>query len=473
MSNLTHRSVCSAAWMSLLLGPLPVSCAQTSPTADLVAAVPPNPSLVSAASMGEIKTSMHLTVGRIAFLNAVNRVHRIYISDPAVVEAHTISPKQIVLTAKTPGFSSVVLWDEEDRQQTYSVFSDLDADGLSDAIHNALPGETINMEASGSRVILTGTVSTAASSDQAYKLASVFSKDVLNSLVINPARIKQVKLDVRIVEIDRSRINQFGVNLFNPGGSTTIASSTTAQFPTTATLTAGSGGSGSTVGNNTLNLSSALNFLFYSSKINVGAVVQDLENKQVLQILAEPTITTLSGQKASFLAGGEFPFPVVQGSSGGLTSITVQFRPYGVKLEFTPEVGADGNIALKIAPEVSTLDYTNAVVISGYTIPALSTKHAETQVVVKSGQSFAISGLLDKRTTDTLSRTPGIASVPILGNLFKSKGINLSTTELIVIVTPTVIDPLSTLLPSEPAPAIPFLDKGRFDSSLPAAIENR
>ena len=123
---------------------------------------------------------------------------------------------------------------------------------------------------------------------------------------------------------------------------------------------------------------------------------------------------------------------MVQGSSTGLTSITIQFRPYGVKLEFLPEVNVDGTIALKVAPEVSALDYTNSVTISGYTIPALSTRKAETQVVLRSGQSFAISGLLDKRTTDKLSRTPGIASIPILGALFKSKGVNLSTTELVV-----------------------------------------
>lgn len=414
-------------------------------------------------------SQMHLTVGHIATLNALTRVRRIYVSDPDVIDSHTISPKQIVLTAKSAGFSSVVLWDENDSQQTYTVSSDLDVSELSSAIKSAIPTESIQVSASGTRILLSGPVATQAIADQAMRLAGLFSKDVLNSLVVTPSRMKQVRLDVRIVEVDRSRLNQFGVNIFNPGGATTIGSSTTGQFPSTTTLSPTAGGSGSLVGGNTLTVSNALNLLFYSSKINVGAVVQDLENKQVLQILSEPTITTVSGQKASFLAGGEFPYPVVQGGSGGLTSITIQFRPYGVKLDFTPDVGPDGSIALSVEPEVSALDYTNAVTIDGYTIPAISTKHAETKVVLQSGQSFAISGLLDKRTTDSLSKTPGIASVPILGALFKSKQINLTTTELVVIVTPTIVEG-GEGVPEVPKAPAPFLDQKKFDKSLPSAI---
>jgi pilus assembly protein CpaC len=200
--------------------------------------------------------------------------------------------------------------------------------------------------------------------------------------------------------------------------------------------------------------------------------MKDLESKQVLQILAEPNITTLSGEKANFLAGGEFPFPVIQGSSGGLTSITIQFRPYGVKLEFTPIVNLDGTVELKVAPEVSALDYTNAVTISGYTIPALSTRKAETQVTLRSGQSFAISGLLDKRTTDLYSNTPGISSVPILGQLFRSKGVTHTDSELIVIVTPEVIDPLIQTAPiEEPKILIPVLSPDKFDKSLPKSAD--
>ena len=236
----------------------------------------------------------------------------------------------------------------------------------------------------------------------------------------------------------------------------------TGQFPSVGTATS-TGGTGAP----TLSVSNPLNLLFFNSGLNLGVTIQDLQNKQVLQILAEPTITTLSGQKASFLSGGEFPFPVVQGSSGGTTSITIQFRSYGVKLEFIPIVNDDGTIQLKVMPEVSALDFTNAVTISGYTIPAIATRRADTQVELRDGQSFAISGLLDHRTTDILSKMPGIGDVPILGQLFRSKNINHSTVELMVVVTPTVVDPLTdATVPALPKLPVPILDPKQFDNKM-------
>ena len=185
-------------------------------------------------------------------------------------------------------------------------------------------------------------------------------------------------------------------------------------------------------------------------------------------MLAEPNITALSGETAHFLSGGEFPFPVIQGSSGGLTSFTIQFRPFGVKLDFTPYVNPDRTIRLKVAPEVSALDYTNAVMISGYTIPAISTRRAETEIELQDGQSFAMSGLLDRRTTEKLGKMPGIGDIPILGELFKSRDINKSFTELMVIITPVLVDPLSTAVtvPLLPKEAVPNLSPEQFDDSL-------
>ncbi|MGI4828343.1 MAG: type II and III secretion system protein family protein [Janthinobacterium lividum] len=406
--------------------------------------------------------AVQLEIGHTMFINTQSRVTRIYVGNPAVLESYIATPKQILLTAKATGTTSVVLWDEKNQVQTYMVSSELDLNALRGAIASALPAEKIVVRAEQEKVILVGAVSTQASADVAEKLAGQFSKDVLNSLVVNSAKAKQVQLKVRFVEVDRSRLDQFGINIFAPGGTSSIGSGSTLQFPSTASLSTG-------VAANVLTVSNPLNFLFYSTKANVGVSIQDLENKQILQILSEPTITTLNGQPASFLAGGEFPFPVVQGASSGTTSITIQFRPFGVKLAFTPKVNADGTIELKVAPEVSSLDYTNAVSISGYTIPAISTKHVETQVVLRSGQSFAISGLLDRRTTDSLAKTPGVASIPFLGALFRSKGINLSTSELIIVVTPTLVDPLTDeVVPSEPKPVRPFLNQNKFDTGIPS-----
>ena len=413
--------------------------------------------------------TLHLELGHTLFLNAQARINRIYVANPAVIESYAVSPKQVLLTAKTTGITTVVLWDEKNQIETYMVSSDLDLDPLRSAIGNALPDENVMVKVGQGKIILIGTVTTQAVADSAEKIANLFSKDVVNSLVVSSARAKQVQLKVRFVEVDRSRLNQFGINIFAPGGSTSVGSGTTSQFGSTATLSSGSSGTGLLAGGNTLSISNPLNFLFYSTKANIGVSVQDLENKQIVQILSEPTITTLNGQPANFLAGGEFPFPVVQGASTGATSITIQFRPFGVKLAFTPKVNTDGTIELKVSPEVSSLDYTNAVSISGYTIPALSTKHVDTQVVLRSGQSFAISGLLDRRTTDSLGRTPGIASIPFLGALFRSKAVNLSTSELIIVVTPTLVDPLAdTIAPSEPETVRPFLNQKRFDTGFPA-----
>jgi pilus assembly protein CpaC len=400
---------------------------------------------------------LHVLVGRSIFITTPSRLKRVYVGNPVVVDSFTSSPSQIVVTAKAPGVSSLILWDEAGQSQTYLVSSDMDVASLQKEILQALPNDNIQVEAHQDRISLSGTVLSDASSDTAAKLAGLYGKNVVNSMVVRQPHTKQVKLKVQMIEIDRSKLDQFGINLFSDGKNTSNVS--TGQFPTTHVYTPPTATSPAL-----LAYSDPLNLLLYNFGLNIGLTLKDMQDKQVLQILAEPTITTLSGQKASFLSGGEFPFPVVQGSSGGTTSITIQFRSYGVKLEFTPVVNDDGTIQLKVSPEVSALDYTNAVSISGYTIPAISTRRAETQVELRDGQTFAISGLLDHRTTDILSKMPGIGDVPILGQLFKSKNLNHSVVELLVVVTPTVVDPLTdTTSPAVPAFPVPMLDSKQFD----------
>ena len=380
---------------------------------------------------------MHLVVGRSTFVNTQHRLTRVYVTAPSILDTYTASPNQIVVTAKKPGTSSLIVWDEAGESQAFTVTCDLNIDALREALKQAFPNEGVQVSGTEGHVVLSGTVATDKVSEQAVKMAAQYAKDVINALVVNPARVKQVLLKVRIVEVDRSKLNAFAVNLFRATGNL-IGGSTTGQQTSTLTTTPAASGLPATA-----LFTNPLNFFIYNFGHGLGATIEDLQTMNVLEILSEPTITAMSGEKGSFLAGGEFPFPVVQGGAGGLTSITIQFRPYGVKLEFTPTVNPDGTIQLKVAPEVSSLDYNNAVQISGYTIPALSTRKADTQVVLRSGETFAISGLLDKRATDQFSATPGIASVPILGQLFKSKNVNHSDQELIVIVTPTIVDPLT------------------------------
>jgi pilus assembly protein CpaC len=187
--------------------------------------------------------------------------------------------------------------------------------------------------------------------------------------------------------------------------------------------------------------------------LNLGAFIQALEQKNLLQTLDEPTLMTSDGKEASFLVGGEFPIPVLQGGANA-GAVTIQFREFGVRLTFTPTITGNNNIRLHVKPEVSSLDYSNALSFNGFTIPALSSRKMETNVELGEGQSFVIAGLIDNQVTETISRIPGLSSLPILGNLFKSKSINKSDTELVVLVTPEITMPLQPG-DAKPGPAMP------------------
>jgi pilus assembly protein CpaC len=463
------RAGVAAAAAVLTTVALSVACAAQAAAVSEVAAVSniaASPIPGASGSISRVTSGaemLHVTVGHSLFLNTRSRLRRVYLSDPNMLNSVTLSPNQIVVTAMVSGISSLVILDEAGQAQSYVVSSDLDVAGLRSAMSEAMHGDAVNIEGSGDRVTLSGKVGSDALADTAVKLAGLYSKEVANALTVSPDHPKQVRLKVRILEVDRSKAEQLGINLFNPGGNTSfLASTTTSQYASTAVYSPNGTASGM------LTTSDPLNFLLYSSKLNLGATVKDLESKQVLQILAEPTITTISGKTADFLSGGEFPFPMIQpGSNGTAPVVTISFRQYGVKLEFTPIVNEDGSIRLKVAPEVSSLDYTNAVTIGGFTVPALATRRAETEVELRSDQSFAISGLLDQRTTDIMSKTPGAANIPILGALFKSKNVNHATTELVVVVTPTLVDPLTdTAEPRQPDLPIPTLNTGKFDKSL-------
>jgi pilus assembly protein CpaC len=406
--------------------------------------------------------TLHIVVGRSMVLRGVSPLKRIYIGNPNVLQSFTAGPSEIVLTAKAPGISSLAIWDTLGQSRLYTVAIDIDSDFLRQSLLEAFPSSHIDVAGREGRIYLSGTVPTQLVSDGAAKLAAAFSTGVVNSLLVVPVHGKQVQLKLRIVEIDRTKMEQYGINISGLANNNPF-SVTTGQFPSTITSTPASGTTpGSVV------VSDAMNLFLYSTKLNFGATVKDLEQKQILQVLAEPTLTALSGESAKFLSGGEFPYPIAEASTGGgAPVISISFRPYGVKVEFTPTVNSDGTIRLKVSPEVSTLDFTNAVSISGFTVPALSTRRAETEVEIKSGQSFALSGLLDRRTTETLSQIPGISKIPILGKLFVTKSYTNSIVELVVMVTATVVDPLTDTVPTaDPKFVVPLMDVDKFDTDL-------
>jgi len=293
-------------------------------------------------------------------------------------------------------------------------------------------------------------------------------------LTFGPVGADEVLLEVKFAEVDRTALQQSGANLFMPGLGNTVATSQTGQFgsvsitQTPASVTSTSSSTTVTPATTTTTISNFLNLFVARTDINLGAVIEALHQKNLLQILAEPNLIALNGKEASFLAGGEFPFPVAQQNASGIATVTIQFREFGVRLKFTPVIQPNGNIHLHVAPEVSTLDFADAVTVAGTTIPAISTRKAETEFELQDGQSFVIAGLLDNRVTDIANKIPGLGDIPILGNFFKSRSTQKSNSELMVLCTVHRVSS-STQTPKLPGAPEPYLDHSKFDAKKPGA----
>jgi len=422
---------------------------------------------VPAAAQAEGQT-LHVFVGKSVVINLQAPVTRILSSNPAVIDTLATSQTQIVVEGKLAGSSSLILWDATGHSQMLDVTVDVNIAHLRTTLEQTYPGEVITIQSDGAHLILTGTVSDAKIVDDVGKMAAAYSTGVVNSLLVAPVHEEQILLEVKFAEVDRTKLQQFGINILSGMGNTLSGINTQQFSPPTLTSSVTAPSSGPTQTTGSLNLTDALNIFALRPDINLGATIRALEGKSVLQILAEPNLLALNGQKASFLAGGEFPVPVVQGGQS-VGVVTIQFRPFGVRLEFTAFVGKDRVIRLHVSPEVSTLDFSNAAIISGFTVPALSTRRAETEIELKDGQSFGIAGLLDNRAQVQLSKIPGIGDIPILGNLFRSHSVSRSNSELVVLVTPRLVDPvkLNSPPPVPPASPIKFLDNRSFDHGLP------
>ena len=427
---------------------------------------------------------VHILVGKSVIINVQSRLKRVLVSNPTVIEAMATSPTQIVVEGLAAGESSLILWDEAGYTRMLDVRVDLDLTGLRDAIEEAYPNSSIQAQADQGRIILSGTVEGQPVVDDLTKMAGVYSKDIVNSLAIAQPLQRQILLKVRFIEIDRTKLRQLGINIFSTGATNTIGTVSTQEFGPLAgssgsplnlndTLTQPAPNSRSTT--TTFGLTNLLNIFLFRPDIHLGATIENLEQKNILQILAEPNLLALDGAKASFLAGGEFPYPIVQGGVN-IGAVTIQFRPFGVQLQFIGHILPHDVIQLQVEPEVSTLDYSNAITLSGFTIPAFSTRRAETEIELRNGQSFGIAGLLDQTATVQLSKIPGIGDIPILGQLFRSRNIKKDRTELFVLVTPYIANPVKTgqqMASSVPKAPVPFLKKEKYDQTLPGHKESQ
>lgn len=411
---------------------------------------------------------LRITLGKSVVIDYPEDVARISTSNPDVVDYVPVSTREILLHARGAGVATLVVWAKSGQRNFYTVMVEQDLAPVRKLLQSTFPGEEIHVQGAGDSLTLTGLVSTQAVADRALAILQPVAKSVVNHLRVRPLPVdKQILLRVKFAELNRTASESFGVNLLSTGALNTPGSLTTGQFspPRPSSLSGVIGGAVEGT-SSSFNLTDALNIFAFRPDLNLAAVVRALQQQGLLQILAEPNLVTSNGKEASFLVGGEFPVPVLQGGANA-GAITIQFREFGIRLTFNPQLTENGTLKMSVKPEVSTIDLANSVTVSGFTIPALATRRIESTIELGPGQSFVIGGLIDDRANETLSRIPGLASIPVLGELFKSRSINRAKTELLVMVTPEMIEPLDSKDPKL-QPNVPI--EGLYPGLLPSGI---
>jgi pilus assembly protein CpaC len=435
----------------------------------------------SGALLAQTAEELRLTLGKSVVIDYPTDVRQISTTNPDILDYTAISTREILLNAKGLGNSTLIVWSKTGQRTFYNVNVEINLEPVRQLIKESFPNEPVVVHSSRDTVTLTGTVSTKDVSDRVAALAAGATKTVINNLAVKDAPVdKQILLRVKFAELDREKERQFGVNLLAAPGNIPIMS-TTGQFspPTfagnltipsaalsssTSSSSAGTAGAGgtsngssslTTTGNSgTFAISQVLNLFAMDPHLNLGAFIRALQQESILEILAEPNLVASNGKEATFTVGGEFPVPILQGGSNS-GAVTVQFREFGIRLAFTPQVTPNNTIKMLLRQEVSTLDLANAVVLNGFTIPGLSTRKAETSIELGDGQSFIVAGLVNNQETNALSKIPLISAIPILGNLFKTKDDKVQRQELIMMVTPEITMPLG---PNDPKPE-PYFPK--------------
>jgi pilus assembly protein CpaC len=422
----------------------------------LQAQIAPLPVQPASISSQDSANELSVGVGKTVLVDCTWPIARVAVGQGDLAEIHATSPTEIMVQGKAVGETSLIIWDTHGGRQFFNVTVRASATVLHDnldairrELKAELPGDSLRVSSENGAIFLRGTVMDLISSDRAVKIASTGGK-VINLLNVSvPASDPQILLKVRFISIDRTKSEQFGINIFSNGFGNTIGGISTGSL--TSTLPSGSTGATVTGGTTPTNIAA-----FYPG-LNIGVTIQALKTNYGAQVLAEPNLLTSNGKQASFLAGGEYPYPMVQGGSGGAGSaITIMFKEYGVRLNFIPTITPRGTIRLQVAPEVSALDFADAVEISGFQVPAITTRKVKTEIELADGQSFVIGGLLDNTESETFSKIPFLGDIPILGKFFQSMQKTKANTELIVIVTPEIVAPIPA---GAPLPDLKLLGK--------------
>lgn len=384
----------------------------------------------------EAPRELTVTVGKSLLVDSPVNVSRIAVGNGDVAEATATSPREVLVNGKAPGETSLIVWQQSGNRLIFDLTvlkSTTKLESVRREVKSEFPDQNIQIDFDSDVPVVKGVAKDLTSAQRVLDLANTLGKPVNLLRITVPGQDAQILIKVRFADVDRSASQQLGVNLFSTGAANTVGATTTGQFSPPQV-------SGQVPP--TFTLQQALNVFLFRPDINLGATIQALQAKNLLQILAEPNVLALNGRPASFLAGGEFPFPNLQGGGAGLGAVTIQFREFGIRINFVPTITPRGSIRMQVSPEVSSLDFANGLVFQGFTIPAITARRVSTEVELGDGQSFVIGGLLDNRVTENLSRIPGLGDIPFFGKLFRSKQLNKSNSELLVLVTPEIVRPI-------------------------------
>jgi len=402
-----------------------------------------------------------VTAGRSTIVSTDFDVTRIAVTNPEVADATVVRPREILVDGKSAGTISLILWGDNTRLQ-YDIVVEQPVTALEQQLHRLFPDETVEVTSNADGIVLSGRAS---STQVMLRIAEVVRAASPKANVINMLQVpggsdaQQVMLQVRIAEVNRRALMEFGTSFFTgaTGAGNWIGRGTTGQFGApefselSRSVTTGPGGRTTSL-DGKIEFSDFLNIFLFNTSWNAGTLIRALKQTGYFQSLAEPNLIAYNNKEASFLAGGEFPIPIVN----GVGQVSIEYKEFGVRLNFTPTIAGD-LIRLKVRPEVSELDFNNGITMEGFRIPALQVRRAETEVELRDGQSFAVAGLIDNTAQTDKSAIPLLSQVPIIGHLFASKADRQERTELLVLITPRLVRPLN---PDE-VPALPTLP-GRF-----------
>ena len=410
-------------------------------------------SLMAAPEPGKLSVA----VGRSITLETPVPVTRVSVSNPTVAEPVAISPTQFLINGLTPGSVSLVLWPKQGDPIVYELSVRIDTTALTQQIETIFPGEHVNVQASKDSIVLSGKTTNPAVAEKIAKLASDYSTKVVDYMNTAATSRRQIMLRVKFAEVNKSAMTELAsvlhhVNPVAPTGSDRGSAGTGDFAPPGGNLINNPFGP-------ELNWTDAINLSFFEKSIDLGIFITALKSRGLFQELAEPTLIAADGESANFLAGGEFPVPIAQPGSN-FVAVTIEWKKFGISLDFKPTISKEGIITLEVKPEVSALDFTSGVLLNGFRIPSLIVRRTQTEIELKSGQSFAIAGLYDKTLLQTKSKVPILGDIPLLGYLFRSKGLQKNQTELLVIVTPIIVEPLTA---DAPTPELSYPESFELD----------